>query len=382
VRSAPVRGAWGPVFRARADNTLRGSEAIYAAVSRISNAIASMPLHLYKGHELQVGHPLERIVSLQPNVNFSSFGFIQTMEALRNTEGNAYALIVPDALGVAKRLDILQPSRVRPQRHPETKEMWYVITLDDMKPYPVPGCQLIVVRHISANGEIGIRPIDVLRDSLDYDKQVKDLSLHQLDGVNHGVFLTVPNTGLGEKERQKVIDDFLDAYEKSGQRVVVLEGGLTATVFNQTAIDAKVLDVERITRNRVATVYNIPPHLLGDYTTASPATAEQQMLEFLQLTMTPIVTQWEQELNRKLLTTADYTAGYKFRFEVDAMRRADTATMAEKNQKAIRGGWMKPNDARLREGLPPDPNGDELLVSRDLVPLRLVVSEEEGTERR
>ena len=115
----------------------------------------------------------------------------------------------------------------------------------------------------------------------------------QLDGVNHGVFLTVPNTGLGEEERNQVIDSFLDAYERSGQRVVILEGGLTATTFSQNAIDAQVLDVERITRNRVATVYNIPPHLLGDYSDTSFSTAEQQMQEFLQLTSMPIVAQWE-----------------------------------------------------------------------------------------
>lgn len=377
VRERPVSGRWLPVYRARADNTMRGNEAIYAAVSRIANTVASMPLHLYKGYELQAPHPLERLVGLAPNGNFTPFGFLQTMEAYRNTEGNAYALIVPDKLGGTKRLDILDPTRVRPQRHPDTGEMWYTVTLDDGKPYPLPGCQLIVVRHMSANGEIGIRPLDVLRASLDYDKQVKELSLAQLDGVNHGVFLTVPNSGLGEEERETVIENFLDAYEKSGQRVVILEGGLTATTFSQSPIDAQVLDVERITRNRVATVYNIPPHLLGDYSDTSFSTAEQQMQEFLQLTIMPIVAQWEQELNRKLLTPADYGAGYRFRFDVEALTRADTATMAEKHQKAICGGWMKPNEVRLREGLPPDDMGGELMASRDLLPLRIAMQHPE-----
>ncbi len=372
-----AHGRWLPVVRVRADNTIRGNEAIYAAVSRISNTLASIPLHLYKGHELQTGHPMERLVGYAPNGNFTPFGFLQTMEVCRNTEGNAYALIVTDKLGAVQRLDILDPTRVRPQRHPETKEMWYWITLDDGKQYQLPGFQLIVVRHMSANGEKGVRPLDVLCESLDYDKQTKELSLRQLDGVNHGVFLTVPNTGLGPEERNRVIDDFLDAYERSGQRVVILEGGLTATTFSQNPINAQLLDVERITRNRVATVYNIPPHLLGDYTDTSFSTAEQQMQEFLQLTILPIVSQWEQELNRKLLTAADYAAGYRFRFDVDALSRADTATMAEKYQKAVRGGWMRPNEVREREGLPPDPNGNELMGSRDLLPLRIAVQQPE-----
>ena len=78
-------GRWLPVYRMRADNTMRGNEAIYAAVSRIANTVASMPLHLYKGYERQDGHPLERLVSYAPNDSFTPFGFLQTMEAFRNT---------------------------------------------------------------------------------------------------------------------------------------------------------------------------------------------------------------------------------------------------------------------------------------------------------
>lgn len=85
-----------PVRRVRADVSITGSEAIYAAVSRISNTVASLPLHLYRDYEIQVKHPLERLISRAPNQNFTSFGFLQTMEVCRNTEGNAYALIVPD----------------------------------------------------------------------------------------------------------------------------------------------------------------------------------------------------------------------------------------------------------------------------------------------
>ncbi|MEG1849494.1 MAG: phage portal protein, partial [Oscillospiraceae bacterium] len=138
--------------------------------------------------------------------------------------------------------------------------------LDDGKWYPLPGCQMIVLRHMSANGEMGIRPIDVLRASLDFDAQTKELSLDQLDGVNQGVILSVPSSPLDKSRRDNLVDSFLEAYERSGRRVVILEGGLTATTFAQSPIDVKLLDVERITRNRVATVYNIPPHLLGDYT--------------------------------------------------------------------------------------------------------------------
>lgn len=366
------RGKVTSITRPRADVTLQGHEAIYAAVTRIANTVASIPVHVYKGRERQDTHPLEKLLNLSPNPSMSAYIFKQTMEAFRNTEGMAYALIIRDGLGEITRLDVLDPTRVRPLIERDSREIWYDITLEG-KTYPIPGYMVLALKHMSANGISGIRPLDVLRGSLDYDAEVKEISLNQLDGINHGVMLEVPGQALDETRKTQIVADFLDAYESSGQRVLVLEGGIKATTFNQSPVDAQLMDVERITRNRVATVYNLPPHMLGDYSDTSFSTAEQQMQEFLQLTVIPIVQQWEDELNRKLLNDADYKAGYRFRFDTDSLIRADMVAMANKYQMAIRGGWMKMNEVREREGLPPDPNGDELMCARDIIPLRIMV---------
>ena len=371
-----ARGKVTSITRPRADVTLQGHEAIYAAVTRIANTVASIPVHVYKGRERQDTHPLEKLLNLSPNPSMSAYIFKQTMEAFRNTEGMAYALIIRDGLGEITRLDVLDPTRVRPLIERDSREIWYDITLEG-KTYPIPGYMVLALKHMSANGISGIRPLDVLRGSLDYDAEVKEISLNQLDGINHGVMLEVPGQALDETRKAQIVADFLDAYESSGQRVLVLEGGIKATTFNQSPVDAQLMDVERITRNRVATVYNLPPHMLGDYSDTSFSTAEQQMQEFLQLTIIPIVQQWEDELNRKLLSDADYKAGYRFRFDTDSLIRADMVAMANKYQMAIRGGWMRMNEVREREGLPPDPNGDELMCARDIIPLRIMVEHPE-----
>lgn len=370
------RGKVISITRPRADVTLQGHEAIYAAVTRIANTVASIPVHVYKGRERQDTHPLEKLLNLSPNPSMSAYIFKQTMEAFRNTEGMAYALIIRDGLGEITRLDVLDPTRVRPLIERDSREIWYDITLEG-KMYPIPGYMVLALKHMSANGISGIRPLDVLRGSLDYDAEVKEISLNQLDGINHGVMLEVPGQALDETRKAQIVADFLDAYESSGQRVLVLEGGIKATTFNQSPVDAQLMDVERITRNRVATVYNLPPHMLGDYSDTSFSTAEQQMQEFLQLTIIPIVQQWEDELNRKLLSDADYKAGYRFRFDTDSLIRADMVAMANKYQMAIRGGWMRMNEVREREGLPPDPNGDELMCARGVIPLRIMVEHPE-----
>ena len=365
VRPVDATGVW----RTQADRLMTNSEAIYAAVSRIANTIASLPIHLYRDREIQVDHDLERLIAYTPNPSMTAFTFRQTMEANRNNEGNAYALMVPDLDGRTVRLDVLDPTRVQPMRERETREMWYRVSFDDGVQAMIHHSSMIVLKHMSANGEKGIRPVDVLRGTLNYDADIKHFSVKQLEGVSSAVILNVPGTGLSEEKKKKLIRQFLATYAESGGKVIVLEGGITATTMQQPAVDANVLNVERVTRNRVATVYNIPPHMLGDYSDTSYATAEQSMLEYLQMTINPIIEQWEEELNTKLLTWEMIRQGYRFRFDLVNLWRTDTQTMANRNQMAIRSGWLKPNEVRRQDHLPDDPAGDTLLISRDLVPL-------------
>lgn len=360
--------------RTRADLHMQTHESVYAAVCRIATTIAAMPLHLYKGNEIQWGHRLDKLVSYAPNANMTGYMHRLTMQGCVGNEGNAYSLIVPDGLGGVSSLDVLKPQYVTPMRARETGNIWYYVRPEDGgMPMWIHNSQMIVIRNISTNGERGVRPMDVLTRTLEYDQKIKEFSLDQLDGVSgNGVMLTVPGVGINDDRADVLINRFLERYKKSRRSVVVLEGGITASSINRSPVDAKVMDVERISKNRVATAYLIPPHMLGDYSDTSYSTAEQSMLEFMTLTMQTHVAQWEDELERKLLTYEQVAEGYHFRFDMEAMHRSDTLTMATKHQMAIRGGWMSPNEVRNRDGLPDDPSGNELLVSRDLLPLHMV----------
>lgn len=369
--AAPDYGAMKSVSKVSGDYSLTSSEAIYAAVARISNTVAMLPLHLYKDYEVAKDHPLEKLVSYMPNAAMTPYIFKQTMEAFRNTEGNCYALKVLSAAGQVERLDVLDASQVTVQRATETGEIWYSFPMNGQTAM-VHSSNVIALRHMSANGEKGIKPLDVLRNTLNYNENIRQFSLAQLEGANNGILLEMPAAAAGNNATDALVNKFIETYKKSGHKVMVLEGGIKATTLTMPALDSKALDVERITKNRVATVYQIPPHMLGDYTDATYSTAEQSNQEFLDLTILPIVTQWQEELNLKLLTYEQIKDGYEFRFDLSAMKKADVAATAEKYQKAVRGGWMSVNEVRRREGLPPDESGDTLMLSKDLAPLSAV----------
>lgn len=358
----------------RGDYTLHNSELLFSAVSRISNALSSMPVQLYKG-AVPVLDDLNDLVSFQPNPNMSASTFFKTMEACRCTSGNAYALKVFDARGKMERLEILDPTRVTPILEKDSGELWFRINPEQESSYYVHGYYILHVPFISTNGYSGVNPVSVLQETMDYSRNIQSFSVSQLEkGVNAAIIVEAP-ANLGEDQRTDAVNDLLEAYHNSSGNILMLESGLTAKTLNLSPVDSKLFEVEKITRSKVAMVYNLPPHLLGDYSDTSFTSQEQQMLEFLMLTMLPIVTAYEQELDRKLLAKIQRTKGYHFKFDMEAILRADAATQAEVDYKAVRSGWKTPDEIRYNRHLPPFPGGigSKALVSQDLATLEYTV---------
>ena len=376
-RPAALVPIWSALMASRSRNDLKGSEAIYAAVSRIAHTMACMPLHLYKAYEIQVDDPRERCVSYAPNSTMTPYSFKLALEACRNTAGRAYVLIVPEPDGVTvNRLDVLDPGRVEPLRNVDSGEIWYRITLDDGTMVNAHSSYVIALTHMSVDGVTGISPIEVLAGTLQYDQQIRDFSVNQLEGIKDSIVLTYP-AGLSKEKRQENTEAFLEAYKKSRGHLIVLDSGITASTISGSVVDARVLDVDSITKRKVATVYNLPPRMLGDTGSSGFSTAEQDVEEFLKLTILPIVKQWEEAFNRRLLTYKEIGEGYAFRFDMDALKRGDIGAMSDKHSKAIRSAGMTPNEARREDGLPPMDYGDELMIARDMIPVRVVIEHPE-----
>lgn len=355
---------------------LRNSESICSAVTRLANALACMPVHLYRDYKIQHGHPFEALIAFAPNPNMTPFDFRYAMQACLGIYGCAYALIVPDRCGGVESLDVLDPTRVQICRNIDTREIWYRIALDDGQQVYVHTSGMIALRWSSTDGVNSLSPVEVLGATLKYDRAIKEISLRQLEGVNGAVTLTYP-TSMSEERKRAIESQFLNAYKKSFGQVIVLEGGVTADRIAGSVVDPNVLSSDTITKSKIASVYNIPLRLVGANVNSDYSTSEQVIKEFMTLTMLPYVEAWEEQLNRKLLMRDLWMQGYRFRFSMDAMLRGDVASTAEKHSKGIRSGKYTPNEARAEDNLPPLPNGDELMSARDLIPLRVAVEHPE-----
>ncbi len=361
------------IFMQLRASQLASNETIFAAISRLSNSMGSIPLKLMMNYEPYLNHPVSELFAVGPNPNMTTLDFIRALETCRNTDGSGYALKEYDTRYSVKALWPLDPARVKPVIEANTKELWYEVQMDKGR-YYVHNMDMIHVKHIYGTLYNPVSPLEVLRGSMDFDAKVKTFSLEQVEGAVRASFILKLSTQANEQVKKQALESFKAFYRDNGG-VLIEESGVTITPIERKAfIDPKVFEVEKITRARVATVFQIPVHMLGETERMPYDNREQMGIEYVQDTIIPIVTQYEQEFERKLLTPQERASGLYISFNVAGLLRGDTKTRGEFYFKGIRSGYLTPNEVRAMENLPPKEGGDSLYMSRDLQP----IGKEEG----
>ncbi len=357
-------------------STLADNETIFSAVSRLSNTLASLPLKLHGPDYQPVNIPVSDLITNAPNPNMHSFEFFHSLEARKNTAGNGYAIKEYNNQYQVKALWLLDSAKVEPVIEATTRELWYQVQGDTYDPltkkglYYVHNLDMIHVKHIYISGNSkGVSPLDVLSSTVDFQAKVKEFSLDNIDKAITASFILNLATQVKGERKTEILQHFKNFYKENGG-VLLEEAGTKITPIQQkTFIDTKVFESEKITRECVASVYSMPVSMLSQTEGTSYQSLEQMSLEYITYTELPIVRQYEQELNRKLLTENDRRQGLYFKFSLSALLRGDMKTRGEFYTKMVRSGLMKPNEGRAYEEWPPEKGGDQLFISGDLYPI-------------
>ena len=90
--------------KAVTERTAMQMTAVYSCVRILSEAVAGLPLRLYKytdsgGKAMALDHPLYRLLHDEPNPEMSSFVFRETLMTHLLLWGNAYAQIIRNGKG-------------------------------------------------------------------------------------------------------------------------------------------------------------------------------------------------------------------------------------------------------------------------------------------
>ena len=102
------------------ERTAMQTTAVYSCVRILSEAVASLPIHVYlytdTGKERVYGHPLYHLLHDEPNPEMTSFVFRETLMSHLLIWGNAYAQIIQDGNGRVLALYPLLPDKMEADR--------------------------------------------------------------------------------------------------------------------------------------------------------------------------------------------------------------------------------------------------------------------------
>lgn len=112
------------------ERTAMQMTAVYACVRILSEAVAGLPLNLYRynndgGKEKALDHPLYLLLHDEPNPEMSSFVFRETLMTHLLLWGNAYAQIIRNGKGEIVALYPLMPNKMQVNRD-DNGQLYYI----------------------------------------------------------------------------------------------------------------------------------------------------------------------------------------------------------------------------------------------------------------
>ncbi len=356
--------------------------AVYACVRILSEAIAGLPLHMYRykedgGKEKALDHPLYLLLHDEPNPEMSSFVFRETLMTHLLLWGNAYAQIIRNGKGEVVALYPLMPNKMTVSRD-ETGQLYYTyqksqdeFPKDDTYTVTLHPSDVLHIPGLGFDGLVGYSPIAMAKNAIGLAIATEEYgSKFFANGAAPSGVLEHPGT---IKDPQRVRESWMSQFGGSANsnKIAVLEEGLKYTPISISPEQAQFLETRKFQINEIARIFRVPPHMVGDLEKSSFSNIEQQSLEFVKYTLDPWVVRWEQSIQRTLLTPEEKKT-YFVKFNVEGLLRGDYQSRMSGYATARQNGWMSANDIRELENLdriPAEDGGDLYLVNGNMLPL-------------
>ena len=357
--------------------------AVYSCVRILAEAIAGLPLHLYRytdsgGKEKATDHPLYLLLHDEPNPEMSSFVFRETLMTHLLLWGNAYAQIIRNGKGEVMALYPLMPNKMSVERD-ENGQLYYTYTRSAEEAKTAETGRVILlpkdVLHIPGlgfDGLVGYSPIAMAKNAIGLAIATEEYGAKFFaNGAAPSGVLEHPGTIKDPQRVREAWQRQVGGSSNSG-KIAVLEEGMKYTPISISPEQAQFLETRKFQINEIARIFRVPPHMVGDLEKSSFSNIEQQSLEFVKYTLDPWVVRWEQSIARSLLSENEKKQ-YFVKFNLEGLLRGDYASRMNGYATARQNGWMSANDIRELENLdriPAEEGGDLYLINGNMLPLK------------
>lgn len=347
--------------------------AVAACIRVLADAIAHLPLHLYRRdgrrRRLAREEPLYRILKQTPNGWQTSFDFRRLMQRDLLLCGNAYALKVTGGGGRILELQRLHPSRVTPEQDRDSLEVTYLVTQESGGQVRLPQAAMLHLRGPSDDGVVGLSPMRLHRETIGFGLALKEHGAAFFrQGAQPGALLT-PKSKLTKEDREDLRSDFEGLYSgvRNAHRVAILMPDMDFKALSISMEDQQYLETMKLNRSEIAGIFGVPSYKINDLEKATFSNIEQQSIDFVQSSLMPWLVMWEQGLELALLAPG---SDMYVKHEADALLRGTAKERAEALRLQRLSGALSANEWREMEDRDPrdDPGGDAFIVEGNTRP--------------
>lgn len=346
---------------------------VYACVSLIGGAIASLPLPIFKrvadGRE-RADHPVWWLLNEQPHPDMSAAAFWEYLVTANLLYGDAFAEIVrpSPSTNAVKWLRPLHPRNVTVDCLENDNGLVYTVTDPDgaEPPRKILGADMLHIPGVGFNGKRSLSPIrNAGRNAVGIALAADQWSAGFFENGARPDFALSTDAKLSTEQIDSLRTQWAERHSGALNRgkPVVMQGGLKVQPLTVPAEDAQLIETRRMQVEDIARIYGVPPHMIG-HTTSSTSWGtgiEQQAIGFVRFTLQRHLVRIEQEINRKFWPRS---TAFFAEFNVSGLERGDYKARNEGYRVALgragEPGWMTVNEVRRMENLPPIEGGDDL----------------------
>ncbi len=357
--------------------------AVYSCVRILSEAVAGLPLHLYRytaedSKEKAIDHPLYRLLHDEPNPEMTSFIFRETLMTHLLLWGNAYAQIIRNGKGEVIALYPLMPDRMTVDRD-EHGRLYYEYQMQDGDAPTMKGPtvdlkpeQVLHIPGLGFDGLVGYSPIAMAKNAIGSAIACEEYGAKFFaNGAQPSGVLEHPGV---LKDPTRIRDSWNETFggSRNANKVAVLEEGMKYTPVSVSPEQSQFLETRKFNIDEIARIFRVPPHMVGDLERSSFNNIEQMSLEFVTYTLAPWICRWEQNIYKALLSEEEKKT-YFVKFNVDGLLRGDYKSRMDGYAVARQNGWMSANDIRVLEDLdriPEEEGGDLYLINGNMTKLK------------
>jgi HK97 family phage portal protein len=297
-----------PEYRTRAGiphlSVYEQSPWVYVAVSRIAEAAALVPLHVYQvegNRRLEViRHPLETLLD-SPNPFTSRFELMEQTIGFLELTGNAYWFLSGGRDGAPAEIWTLRPDRI--SIVPDTRHgvKGYLYEVDGQR-IPLESVEVIHFKRWHPQSDFyGLSALEAARTAVMSDRAMADWNRNTF-GQDNGVPAGIVNVKeyVSDADFDRIKREWRTSYGGTQRRTAFLRGGSVEWQnIGLSHTDLDFLNGRKAHRDEILNIFGVPVGLVSENATEANAKVAERM--FIERTLYPKLVRLAQKITQELL---------------------------------------------------------------------------------